>query len=61
MGSYSIKAYFSGPPGSERYDYLEYVCPFSVEMLNFYREFEFIKNTCTYVEDANWKIEEKAY
>jgi lipopolysaccharide transport system ATP-binding protein len=57
MGEYSLKAYFTGPPGGDRYHILEGVCPFKVEMYSVYREFQFVHGTCTYIEDAIWKIE----
>lgn len=56
MGDYTVKVYFTGPPGGEVYDVVEGVCPFRVEMFNIYRNFEFQPNTCTYVEDADWKV-----
>jgi len=56
MGDYSLKVYFTGPPGGEKYDIIEDICPFKVEMFKMYREFKFRPNTCTYLEDANWVI-----
>lgn len=59
LGEYSLSLYFSGPPGGDKFDHLEGVCPFKVEMYTIKREFEFKPNTCTYIEDATWKINRK--
>lgn len=56
MGEYTLKVHFSGPPMTEKFETLENVCPFTVEMYNSYREFEFVPGTCTYVEDAVWSV-----
>lgn len=54
MGDYTLKLYFSGPPGGDMYEVLEYLCPFTVEMFNQYREFSWSPETCTYLEEAGW-------
>ncbi|OEK08836.1 ABC transporter ATP-binding protein [Flavivirga aquatica] len=59
MGDYTLKVYFTGPPGGEKYDIIEGVCPFKVEMFKIYREFEFRPNTCKYIEDSNWLINQE--
>jgi lipopolysaccharide transport system ATP-binding protein len=59
MGDYTIKVYFTGPPGGDVYDIVEGICPFRVEMFKINRNFEFQANTCTYIEDAEWKIEKQ--
>jgi lipopolysaccharide transport system ATP-binding protein len=56
MGEYSLKVYFTGPPGGDRFDIIEGICPFKVEMYNIYREFEFKPNTCAYIEEAEWFV-----
>ncbi|MEL0644505.1 polysaccharide ABC transporter ATP-binding protein [Olleya sp. Ti.3.14] len=56
MGEYSLKVYFTGPPGGDRYDIIENICPFKIEMFKIYREFEFRANTCKYIEDSDWSI-----
>jgi lipopolysaccharide transport system ATP-binding protein len=56
MGEYSLKLFFTGPPGGETYDIIEGVCPFKVVMFKIKREFQFQPETCAYLEDANWKI-----
>lgn len=58
MGNYYLKCYFTGPPNGEKYDILNEVCSFEVQMINTYREFAFQPNTCTYLEDFNWDITE---
>ncbi|HEV7346840.1 polysaccharide ABC transporter ATP-binding protein [Telluribacter sp.] len=56
IGDYSLKAYFTGPPGSEIFDIVENICPFKVEMIDLYREFPWRAGSCTYLEDAFWSI-----
>ncbi len=57
MGDYTLKIYFSGPPGGDMYEILEYLCPFTVEMLEQYREFRWMPGTCAYMEEAEWTVE----
>jgi lipopolysaccharide transport system ATP-binding protein len=56
MGEYYLKAYFTGPPNTEKYHVIDGICPFKVEMYNKYREFQYRPDMCTYIEDANWNI-----
>lgn len=56
MGEYSLNIYFTGPPGGERFDIIEEVCPFKVEMFKTQREFQFRPDTCAYLEDSEWEI-----
>ncbi|GAB2784042.1 hypothetical protein GCM10027275_30180 [Rhabdobacter roseus] len=60
MGNYTLKVYFSGPPGGETYQILEYICPFTVEMFELYREFKWYPGTCTYLENAEWVVKKSA-
>lgn len=59
MGDYSLKVYFSGPPGGDTYQVLSNICPFTVEMFDLYREFKWYPGTCTYLEQAEWNIEKE--
>lgn len=56
MGDYTLKVYFTGPPGGEIYDIIESICPFTVEMIEINREFAWQEGACTYIEDAYWEI-----
>lgn len=58
MGSYTINAYFSEPPGGETFEVLEQVCPFEVVMYGNHREFEWKPGSCTYLEEFDWDIQE---
>ncbi len=57
-GEYTLKVYFTGPPGGEVYDIVENVCPFTIDMVNLAREYPWREDTCTYLEDAAWEISE---
>jgi lipopolysaccharide transport system ATP-binding protein len=56
MGEYHLKAYFTGPPNTEKYHIIDGICPFKIEMYNKYREFQYRPEMCSYIEDAKWKI-----
>jgi lipopolysaccharide transport system ATP-binding protein len=57
MGEYFLKCYFSEPPGGEVFEVLENICPFEVVMHNTNRaEFQWLPETCAYIENANWEI-----
>jgi lipopolysaccharide transport system ATP-binding protein len=56
MGNYTMRVYFSEPPGGEMFEKLDHVCPFEVKMYSIKREFPFVRNTCTYIEDSEWEI-----
>jgi lipopolysaccharide transport system ATP-binding protein len=57
MGEYTLKVYFTGPPGGEVYDVVENICPFTIEMLDLNREYAWKEGDCTYLEDFSWHIE----
>ena len=57
MGEYTVKVYFTGPPGGEVYDIVENICPFTVEVLDLSREYAWQEETCTYLEDFSWEID----
>ena len=58
MGNYTLKCYFSEPAGGEMFDIIENVCPFEVVMYKQLREnFQWLPNTCSYLENASWVIE----
>ena len=56
MGHYSLKFYYSGPPGGDLYHSEDHVCSFDVTMFGIHREFEWVPETCTYIEDASWSV-----
>jgi lipopolysaccharide transport system ATP-binding protein len=60
MGSYTVNAYFSEPPGGETFEILEQVCPFEIVMYGNQREFEWKQGSCTYIEEFDWDIQESA-
>ena len=54
VGQYSLTAYFSDPPGGQRYQYLEGICQFHVIILNKTTLFGWRPEACTYHEEAEW-------
>jgi len=54
VGQYSLTAYFSDPPGGQRYQHLEGICQFRVIILNKTTLFGWRPETCTYHEEAEW-------
>lgn len=57
MGKYTVKCFFSEPPGGEVFEILESICPFEVAMFNISRDqFQWHPDECTYIEDYNWTV-----
>lgn len=56
MGQYSLRAYFSEPPGGEMFEVLDSVCQFEVAMYGLHREFQWQTGSCAYIEDGSWSI-----
>ena len=56
MGRYTLKIYFTGPPGGEAYDIIESICPFEVAMYGLHREYPWRAGDCVYLEDSSWKV-----
>ncbi len=58
MGQYYLKCHFSEPPGGDVFERLENICPFEVVMFENKRSnFEWQPNTCAYIENSIWKVE----
>ncbi len=56
-GNYSLKCYFTEPPGGEIFEILELICPFEVEMFEVVRqEFPWENGACAYLEEATWEV-----
>jgi lipopolysaccharide transport system ATP-binding protein len=57
MGKYTVKCYFSEPPGGKVFEVLEGICPFEVVMYETERSlFQWYPSACAYIENANWNI-----
>jgi lipopolysaccharide transport system ATP-binding protein len=59
MGHYTLTAYFSERPGGVRFQILENICPFEVVMYGKTNDFGWHPGLCTYVEQADWEIEDR--
>jgi lipopolysaccharide transport system ATP-binding protein len=59
VGQFSLTAYFSDPPGGQRYQHLEGVCRFRVVILNKTTLWGWRPEACTYHEEAEWVVQSK--
>jgi lipopolysaccharide transport system ATP-binding protein len=57
IGNYTLTAYFAEPPGGKTFQIIEHVCPFEVVMYGKNREFDWNPESCIYIEDMIWKIQ----
>ncbi len=57
MGKYFVSVYMAGPPGTEVYERLVNVVPFEVVMSGKTPEYGWMPDTCTHLEENEWKIE----
>jgi lipopolysaccharide transport system ATP-binding protein len=55
VGQYSLNAYFSDPPGGQRYEKLEGICQFRVLILNRTSLWGWRPDFCTYHEESEWR------
>ncbi|MGZ0017468.1 ABC transporter ATP-binding protein [Yeosuana sp. AK3] len=57
MGNYTIRVYLSESKTKERFDYLDSVCNFKIQMLKTERQdYQWLKGTCKYLEDSSWTV-----
>lgn len=56
MGRYTLKTYFSEPPGGDIFEVLDSICPFEVVMYGKHREFPWQQGTCSYLEEGTWSV-----
>jgi len=55
MGDYSLNIHLSDSRTKEKFDFVEEVCPFKVEMLENKREsYSWQPGVCKYLEDGTW-------
>ena len=60
LGSYSIRAFLSESKLKERYDFVDEVCNFNIEMIGKLREdYVWEPRACTYLEDCEWIVSKK--
>jgi lipopolysaccharide transport system ATP-binding protein len=58
MGKYYLRCYFSEGPNGVIFEILEDICPFEIVMHKVSRsKFQWLPDTCAYLEEANWIIE----
>lgn len=56
VGHYTLKVYFSEPPGGRSFEILEQICPFEVVRLGATTLWGWRPEACTYHEDGVWDI-----
>ena len=56
MGNYSLLVHLSDSRTKEKYDFLDSVCRFKIQMMkNVRTEYHWQKNTCKYIEEVRWE------
>ncbi|WP_430466473.1 ABC transporter ATP-binding protein [Winogradskyella ouciana] len=57
FGNYSLMVHFSNSKTKEKFDFLDSVCHFKVEMMKTTRsQYKWQKNACKYIEDVKWEV-----
>jgi lipopolysaccharide transport system ATP-binding protein len=57
MGNYTLRVHLSDSKTKEKYDYLDSVCSFKIQMMKVTRQdYNWQKETCKYIEDSIWEI-----
>lgn len=52
-GNYTVSAYLGDQRSQEHFESVEYICPFTVEMINADNSI-WLDNVCAYLEEYNW-------
>ena len=60
MGEYFINTYLSEQQGGAIFEIIKAVAPFTIEMYNIKREYEWVRGTCTYIETCNWILQNRS-
>lgn len=57
MGEYSLRVHLSESKSKEKFDFLDSVCGFKIQMMKTKRnDYPWVKGTCKYIENAFWEI-----
>jgi len=57
MGSYSLRVYLTDSKSKDKFDYLDTVCSFDIQMMKNSRDdYEWREGACKYLEDYNWNV-----
>jgi lipopolysaccharide transport system ATP-binding protein len=59
VGSYSLRIYFTEPPGGEMFQMLEHICPFDVIVLGRTTLWGWRPDTCAYYDDYAWSLDQR--
>tara|TARA_R110000868_G_scaffold52950_2_gene166642 strand:- start:1634 stop:2902 length:1269 start_codon:yes stop_codon:yes gene_type:complete len=57
MGNYTLRVYLSDSKSKEKFEYLESVCNFKIQMIKSIRQdYKWYEGTCKYIEEGNWNV-----
>ncbi|MBI6118555.1 ABC transporter ATP-binding protein [Salegentibacter maritimus] len=57
MGNYTMNVFLSNSKTKEKFDILESVCSFKIQMMkNVRHDYQWKKGTCKYIEESRWKV-----
>ena len=56
LGKYILRVHFGSSAKNEKFETIENICPFEVVMYGRDREYNWVPNTCTYIEDCQWEV-----
>jgi lipopolysaccharide transport system ATP-binding protein len=56
MGRYALVTHLSDRSANEKFESLDWICPFEIVMDGIYREYEWVEGTCTYLEEHEWEV-----
>jgi lipopolysaccharide transport system ATP-binding protein len=59
MGKYTLSVHFARGYGTEKFETLTGICPFEVVMFNIEREYKWVPDVCTYIEETEWTVIKK--
>jgi len=60
MGSYTLRVHLSDSKSKEKFDFLDSVCSFKIQMMKSVRQdYQWQKGTCKYIEEGTWKVNKK--
>jgi hypothetical protein len=54
MGNYTLRVHFANYIIKEKYEMLDRICPFEVDMLGWERIHPWMPHACQYIEDSTW-------
>jgi len=57
MGNYTLRVHLSDSKSKEKFDFLDSVCSFKIQMMkNVRQDYQWQKGTCKYIEESTWEV-----